>query len=56
MEEMTMILVWGIVVLFIAVILWLLKVAASFAVIVGLVGIVLLIIGLFRRGRSQTTR
>jgi hypothetical protein len=56
MEEMTMILVWGIIVLFIAVILWFLKVAVSVAVIVGLVGLVVLAIGLFRRGKPQANR
>jgi hypothetical protein len=51
-----MILVIGIIVLLIAVILWALKVAVSLAVILGLVGLVVLIIGLFRKGRRQSHR
>jgi hypothetical protein len=51
-----MILGLGIIVFVIAVILWFLKVAVSIAVILGLVGLVMLIIGLFRRGKPQTNR
>jgi hypothetical protein len=55
-EEMTMILVWGIILLIVAVLLWVLKVAVSITVILGIVGLVVLIIGLFRRGTQQSHR
>jgi hypothetical protein len=44
----------GIVVLVIALILWVLKVAVNLAVFLGLVGLVVLIISLFRRKNRQS--
>jgi hypothetical protein len=54
MEGLIMILGLGVLVLVIALILWALKVAVSIAVILGLVGLVMLIIGAVRRGSSKT--